>query len=483
MYSRRRYTSSVRPRYTYGMGKYSIGKAWRKSGLGKSTASVARKLINAAGNRAVSAIAGRGMYTGRGAYTTNALVKSSAGSLEVPEFRAGRTNEVGAILVSRREFIRDIYGPVSADGSASLPWEIQSLSINPGLETSFPWLSQIAQNYDEYSFKQLIFTYRSTVTDVGNSSNGQCGTVIMAVDYNAAHPAFDNKQTMMEYIGAMSAKTTKSLLCGVECDPRKLVSDQFFVRANPVVVKEDAKTYDHGLFQLALANVPTELRNQALGELWVSYTVELRKPKFYSARGLNISQDIFVASNTSYAPKLLLGTDTTRLSGQQNNIGCLVQSVTSGSSDSLVITFPHHYTGYVSIRYTAEQGDATANPNGMVGWFTNGETQWTIATGCNITTIADIYGSGDSSTPNPSYACSGAQTSKGISVAHFLIGAANPGKDNVITFKPTSNVNFCAAQSELLIAEFNGGFSSKFQGSGTSDAPVLVNSAGTVITV
>ena len=79
----------------------------------------------------------------------------------------------------------------------------------------------------------------------------------MATNYNASSPPFSDKATMMEYAHAMSAKTTEHMTHGVECDPSKLGgSERKYIRTNPVVPSQDLKTYDHGLFQLAVANSP-----------------------------------------------------------------------------------------------------------------------------------------------------------------------------------------------------------------------------------
>ena len=51
--------------------------------------------------------------------------------------------------------------------------------INLGKAESFPWLSQIAANYEEYEIKLLVFCYKSKVSDKSTSSDGHVGSVIM----------------------------------------------------------------------------------------------------------------------------------------------------------------------------------------------------------------------------------------------------------------------------------------------------------------
>jgi len=146
-----------------GRGAYSIGKKLNKFSRGK----IGRGLLNVgaaaldpySGGMASEALemSGRGIYTGGGIYTgqgeyeTNTLINNNNPD-QIPQFSSAN-DETGAITISRKEYVADIYGPPS-----STAFQIQSYAVNPGLEQSFPWLSQIAQNYDEYDMIQLIYT-------------------------------------------------------------------------------------------------------------------------------------------------------------------------------------------------------------------------------------------------------------------------------------------------------------------------------------
>jgi len=444
-----------------GRGAYKFGKAIQKFGQGKFGSSLKSTALSALGGF----MGGGGMYTGRGAYDAmNSLVGGGVAP-EVPQFHSAG-DEGGAITVSRKEFLSDIYGPATG-------FDVQPFSINPGLETTFPWLSQIAQNYDEYEMKQLIFTYRSTTTDIGSTTNGQCGTIIMCTNYNAAAGPFEDKVVMMEYDGAMSSKTTESMLHGVECDPRKLSgAEGKYVRANPVISNQDLKTYDHGLFQLAIANSPAGFANQAIGELWVSYTVVLRKPKFFTARGLGISQDIYVSGGDESTTRFM-GTQNSLLSGQQNNIG----SMLTIGSNSIVITFPAAYAGYLEVRLAS---DGLTTIGGSVG----------INTGGTTTTVQDIYGSNlNGATDTPANFVSNTLNAiptggQLVYVCHINITPAIGNTDNTLTIT-TSNCTVAPVQSCLTIAEYNSGYSYRAQNLGAgatkSQAPILVNASGLVV--
>lgn len=98
---------------------------------------------------------------------------------------------------------------------------------------------------------------------------------------------------MMTYHAAHSEKSTGSFRSGVECDPRKLAgSPGKYIRLGGLPRGEDIKEYDLGRFSIATVDFPHVLLNQAIGELWVSYTVMVRRPRLAVSRGLTITQDL-----------------------------------------------------------------------------------------------------------------------------------------------------------------------------------------------
>lgn len=446
-----------------GQGAYKFGRALSRWGAGKFGQAIQGAGTNMAvtGMNKVTEALGQGLYTGMGAYA-NELIPGKSDLAMIPSFSSSG-DETGALTISHKEYIGDIYGPTT-------PFNVQSYSINPGLETTFPWLSQIAQNYDEYQIHQLIFTFRSTTTDIGSNTNGQCGTVVMGTNYNAGAPAWRDKVTMMEYDAVMSGKATESLLHGVECDPTKLSgSDGKYVRSSPVPQGQDVKTYDQGLFQLAVCNSPAGYANNSIGELWVSYTVTLRKPKFFTARGLGISQDIFVSYGGETRLQLL-GPTANYLRAQANNINTLVTV-----SDNLIkLTFPATYTGYLLITLWVE-GTLISN---------TGVVPASITKTGNIDFVSDIYGSqaGGAGVDTPTYYIASASATSSLFILHVFVSGATGGIENVLNLVTgAGDAGAAITQSQLKIQEYNSGFSYRSNNLGTSDAPILVNSAGQIV--
>lgn len=473
-------------------------------------------------------------YTGRGAYTpaANAIVTGPSGVSSkssqniVPIFNPVDRDTVE---VSRREYVSEIYGPPLKSGTTvPEPFAIQTYSINPGLERTFRWLSQIAQNFDEYELLQCIFTFKSTTTESGNQVNGQVGTVIMATNYNSAAPAFREKNTMMQYAGSVSSRLTETCIHGVECDPRKLAgSVGNYVRSNPVVSGQDLKTYDHGLFQIAIANCSDTLANQSLGELWVSYTVRLRKPKFFTALGLGITKDIFKRNNTETITQGQFGPfmGTNYLQGQQNNLGCKYEDVAGaissvkivnpftgvlgsalnlGAGAAFRITFPAAYSGNIKVMWACEVDPNVTgalvfatfinNSSGAGQSSPTNASNWLWAGTGNIRGIRDLYGAYDNTYDDlaqaPGFEMGSSTGTGALIIGHFQVDIATNGVDNVLYlyFGPqTGGAGYVPPDFKFLkdcyleVGEYNAGFSYSATGLGVTDQPVWKNQAGVIV--
>lgn len=299
----------------------------------------------------------------------NLFLDSSDTYASEPRFSSAG-DETGALTISHREYITDIYGN-SLDGGVPIPFVNKSFEINPGIEASFPWLSQVAQNFEEYSIKQLVYTYKSTIQDV-NSANGQVGSVVTATQYNPSRPDFTNKMVMMEYAHAHTTKAVDTNIHGVEADPAKNSGPEGkYVRAGDVPINEDIKTYDLGKFQLAVCGTPTVLADLPIGELWVDYTIELRKPKLFTGQGLGISR--YVVKNSAFnvsASNQLHPLGNTASSDNYPVVDCsnnLDIAVVSDATSGTILTLPDSLAGYFEIRISMR---VTTDPStGAYDWF------------------------------------------------------------------------------------------------------------------
>lgn len=315
-----------------GRGKYSFGKFLRQAEP-YADRFLKKGLPTLLG--AAASLSGRGIYSGRGAYSANNLIAGGRPSMIV----GSNNDETQSVTISHCEYLQDVYGASSANFS------VESWNLNPGLMENFPWLAQIASNYEEYEFIQLMFHFKSTVdASAVNNTSGSTGTIIMATNYNATAPNFSNKETMMQYHGSNSGRVTDDHNHGVECDPSKNAGNaQKYVRFLPVQIGQDLKTFDLGKFQLGQVNLPSTFFNQQIGELWVSYTVKLTKPRLVTSVLGNASECRYVSNG---GETYLNALGTAPLTMQQNAIPISV----STSSSTFQITFPDFITGVFDIQ-------------------------------------------------------------------------------------------------------------------------------------
>lgn len=432
--------------------RYNLGRRVLGAGLG---------YLSGGGAGAVSGFFGQGEYGG-----VNDIIKTKSDMDLVPSF--AQESDDG-IIISKREYVCDIFGPEQISGSnppKAKPFVNYTFNINPGLETSFPWLSQIAANYEEYEMLQCIYTFRSTTTETNNSSDGQVGTVAMCVTYNANLPPLRDKQSIVGYAHSISGKLTETMLQGVECDPAKLSGTRGeYIRTGPAPVGTDLKSMDHGVLQIAVCNCNDDYLYESLGELWCSYTVRLRKPKMQTAEGRTISQDLFVSGAGTETGSQLMGGIQALLRGFNNNIG----SVLDFTANNINITFPPRYAG--TVRIVLYVGVASGSTSGGVTGYSK--------TG-NIEEVRDMYGDNGNTTDVPAFHNGFWSQNSGTFESHWRISVATDGTANRITLT-TAGGNASPSQSSIFISEYNTSWSYYNNNLGSSDAPVLVNSDGVIV--
>lgn len=179
-----------------------------------------------------------------------------------PSFGSNRT------IVRHREFIGNIQGSTS--------FEINTWNLNPGDEATFPWLSTIAQNYEKYRPIGIIFEFKSTSANALASTNTALGTVMMAPRYNAiASSVPGSKMEMLQIENCVSVCPAESAMCGVECAKNYNPLGVLYIRNGATNVSSNEQMFDFCDFYLATDGMQAEA---VIGELWVTYEIELLTP-------------------------------------------------------------------------------------------------------------------------------------------------------------------------------------------------------------
>lgn len=324
------------------------------------------QLTNVPGGRNAGAALGKRIskLIGSGDYTTNEVSVNSligASKSAVPSATFGDDGTM--IRVKRREFL----GDVLTSGVAGA-FKNYAYAINPGLASTFPFLSQLASNYEEYCFDGLVFEFITSASPYISTS--ALGTVIASMEYNAASPVFSSKFTMENSSAAVSTRLDKSLMYGVECASGSNAQNCYYVRAGTSTIP--LTSTDLGNFQIAVApgvGVPTA---SVVGELWVTYDVALKRPVLYPARVGSLSYYATACSASAPAGTAVTTTSSGRLSGA---------TVTTASANNLAWTLPGVIGDVVQLTWTyVGTANVTAAPTyahsgcearlGLLGDFT-----------------------------------------------------------------------------------------------------------------
>jgi len=230
----------------------------------------------------IGSIFGSGDYTMAGSPPSYNVLTNGK---QIPKFSSTHATNI----VCHREYLGDVVGTTGFNNTI--------YPLNPGIASTFPWLSTIAQNYQEYKFHGVVFEFRPLITDF--VTNGAPGVVVMSTNYNADAPVYVSKQEMENAEFAVSVKPTIGLMHGIECDMQQTILPQRYVRTGGIPAGQDARLYDYGNFQFATQSNPT----QDLGELWVSYCVEFFKPILpVDVGGTQYSSHISRSNSTLLAP-------------------------------------------------------------------------------------------------------------------------------------------------------------------------------------
>ncbi|AUF34965.1 putative capsid protein [Idotea virus IWaV278] len=272
-----------------GKGKYSAknfgrdalryGGAALGGGIGYMTGGLAG--AGAMAQRGYDTGADLSRFVGFGEYKgANQLI---AGPEQNMSITVNREHRSGDIVFANTEFVQNVYAGVTSGPSTS-KFQTQAFSLNPGLGETFPFLSQIAQNFELFEFEGLMFEYKPTSGEFGTTSSNSLGKVVMCTNYDPEAPEFQNSVQMENYDYANSTKPSRGAIHGVETHPDQRATKLMYVRTGDA---NKSKLFtDLGTLHLATEGVPFGGDGQQkalIGELWVTYKVRLSRSQLYSS--------------------------------------------------------------------------------------------------------------------------------------------------------------------------------------------------------
>lgn len=245
-----------------------------------------------------------GKIFGSGDYvTSSAQVKSNVlvNEGQIPQFGAS-SNQV---RIKHREYL----GDVITSGTAGA-FQLTEYAINPGLLSSFPWLSQVCgASFQQYRINGMVFEFRSMSADALNSTNTALGSVVMATDYDSKDASFTTKQQMENTEFGVSCKPSSCMIHAIECARTQTSVSELYIRSAAVPSGADIRLYDMGRFSIATTGFQGTSVN--CGELWVSYDISLFKAIQIPAMGTAPMYHLMLDASDATKPLLEKSTQPT----------------------------------------------------------------------------------------------------------------------------------------------------------------------------
>jgi len=186
-----------------------------------------------------------------------------------------------SIVVRHKEFLCPVYG--------SKDFVVQNdFVLNPGLSETFPWLSRVASCFQEYTILGAVFHYVPTSGTAVSGTNPAIGSVMLQTSYRATEDSPSSKVEMMNEYWASEIPPNETGVHPIECSPKENPFKVQYVRTVPSST-DSPLLYDLGKTFLATQGMPAD--GNPVGDLWITYEIELRKPVVKS----NVSPGTYTA--------------------------------------------------------------------------------------------------------------------------------------------------------------------------------------------
>lgn len=241
-----------------GLGGSALGNIVGQADVGKSVGS------------SLGATISRWLGAGDYVVSTNSITSRVAnGSAAIPMMHSTSNS----VVIRHKEFLTEVKGKTG--------FSVQGTYVlNPGQEVTFPWLADIASRFSEYKIRGLVFHYVPSSGSAVSSSNPAIGTVMLQTTYRSSESAPTSKLEMLNEFFASESAPNEAFCHPIECNPKSNPFATQYIRTGSVPVGDSPLMYDLGKTFIAVSGMPAD--NNVVGDLWVTYEVELLKPQLVS---------------------------------------------------------------------------------------------------------------------------------------------------------------------------------------------------------
>jgi len=238
--------------------------------------------------------------------------------------------EQQSVVIRHKEYLGVLTGSTAFSAQ-------YAFTLNPGISSTFPWLSKIASSFQEYKIRGMVFHYVPSSGDAVSSTNPAHGTVMFHTSYRSTDQAPTSKIEMLNEYWATENVPSQPFCHPIECDPKENPFNVQYVRSVSLPSTENQLMYDLGVTTIATQGMQTT--GNPVGDIWVSYEVELKKPLVYSS---------VTARNGYYHLQASASTVSNFWAGTQTVSSASNLAITVPSTGK-VITLPAGLTGTFAI--------------------------------------------------------------------------------------------------------------------------------------
>lgn len=187
-----------------------------------------------------------------------------------------------SITVTHSEFF--------ASGLSYNAFHVEPYPLNPGLFSTFPWLSGIASRYEQYHFRSLEVVYHTRQPSIAR------GTLAFMFDFDV----LDNPPSTLVQALQTQDHTAQSVWKDIRLRiPIRNDRSTYYVRsAFPSTTSYDERLYDYGKLYVISEGCSDGVDGAVMGQIELIYTVDLINPQIEDTISGRVVSDFPSTVNT-----------------------------------------------------------------------------------------------------------------------------------------------------------------------------------------
>jgi hypothetical protein len=200
-----------------------------------------------------------------------------------------------SVVIRHKEYLAEISGSKAFKQS-------RFFLLQPGDTNTFPWLNGIATKFQQYRIKGMVFHYVPSSGVAVSGTNAALGTVMIQTSYRANDSDPASKVEMLNEYWSSESAPNEAFCHPIECDPKENPFAIHYVRTDAITGSDSPLMYDLGKTWIYTSGQQAD--GTVLGDLWVTYEIELLKPVISSSvtGGSNALVQSLLPTTSSWFP-------------------------------------------------------------------------------------------------------------------------------------------------------------------------------------